>query len=444
MNQAEFVCPHTKLPLKQASKIDLLSINQRIGDKIAYKINGDIVKVPVVSGYMRSDAKIFYSETAGVPDLRYYHAIDLSNGELIKSYVHTHGDNQVKFISEFDYWIKLRTMPYGWYNLHLQTIFPEYFDLPVEAVKGKRILDIGCGPLGSLEWADLASYRVGLDPLAITYRQLGTRSHKMNYVASDCEAIPFPDGYFDYVSSCNSIDHVDNLDAVIAEISRVTAANGHFFLLCDIHDQPTVCEPQAISWDIATKFTEFEVVREVHLEKHLEGMYQSLQTRKIYDHNNPSKRYGIILLILRRKDHQQKSSHSNKVIELLDHVTLDSFPLTEHILIPMLLKTPVYIREIIHEIIAMRLNHKNQTEADLSKELLKIITNIGIKNFAEKFDSEEKRERAFAEFYLNYGFVSIEIAKCIQQLATVDAQDRLASNSVEDILQSAKKLLLSW
>jgi hypothetical protein len=41
------------------------------------------------------------------------------------------------------------------------------FDLEPSFHAGKRILDIGCGPRGSLEWADMAAERVGLDPLVL-------------------------------------------------------------------------------------------------------------------------------------------------------------------------------------------------------------------------------------------------------------------------------------
>jgi len=42
--------------------------------------------------------------------------------------------------------------------------FLDYFGLSKDFYKGKKILDIGCGPRGSLEWADMTLERVGLDP----------------------------------------------------------------------------------------------------------------------------------------------------------------------------------------------------------------------------------------------------------------------------------------
>ena len=43
----------------------------------------------------------------------------------------------------------------------------KYFNLDKSFYKNKRILDVGCGPRGSLEWDDMALERVGLDPSTI-------------------------------------------------------------------------------------------------------------------------------------------------------------------------------------------------------------------------------------------------------------------------------------
>ncbi len=76
-----------------------------------------------------------------------------------------------------------------------------FFGLPLELYDGKRVLDLGCGPRGSLEWAERAAERVGLDPLADEYQRLHSREHAMTYVAAPAEAIPFPDSHFDVVST---------------------------------------------------------------------------------------------------------------------------------------------------------------------------------------------------------------------------------------------------
>ena len=132
----------------------------------------------------------------------------------------------------------------------------------------KSILDVGCGARGSLEWADMAARRVGLDPPAADYVELEGKAHKMEYVTGYCEEIPFPDEYFDVVCSFNSFDHLDDLDASIKEIKRVTAPSGTFLLITDVHQKPTLREPQVFDWDIVEQFApQFETIDEKHFEK---------------------------------------------------------------------------------------------------------------------------------------------------------------------------------
>ena len=45
---------------------------------------------------------------------------------------------------------------------HYEPLHTQVYGLTRADYRGKRILDIGCGPCGSLEWADMADQRVGL------------------------------------------------------------------------------------------------------------------------------------------------------------------------------------------------------------------------------------------------------------------------------------------
>lgn len=137
---------------------------------------------------------------------------------------------------------------------HYEHFFTTFFGLTKADYAGKRLLDIGCGPCGSLEWAEGAAERVGLDPLAEDYRKLVGSRHAMTYVAAPSEAIPFPDGYFDSVSSFNSLDHVDDVDATVAEMVRVTAPGGRVLLIVEIGHIPTPTEPHHLDARIVAKF----------------------------------------------------------------------------------------------------------------------------------------------------------------------------------------------
>jgi len=154
--------------------------------------------------------------------------------------------------------------------------FTDVFDIPRDFYAGKRMLDIGCGPRGSLEWATDALERVGLDPLADEYLRLQQRPQAMTYVASGAETIPFGDEHFDVVSSFNSIDHVDDLDATIAEITRVTRTGGTLLVFVDVNHDPTPTEPHRIGWEFLDRFAGFEVRARREFRRHSDNMYDNI------------------------------------------------------------------------------------------------------------------------------------------------------------------------
>ncbi len=210
---------------------------------------------------------------------------------------------KIKEACELSYWKSQLASESVLSNDHYMHFFTEHFGLSPDFYTGKRVLDIGCGPRGSLEWAHMTMERVGLDPLAEEYLALGAGEHRMCYVRGHSEAIPFHDHYFDIVSSFNSLDHVVNLKRTIAEIARVTKLGGLFLLLSDVNHKPTPCEPIRLSWDIANQFAgHFAVVEQRKYEKSADGIYQSIHADIVYDHNDPTDRYGIISAKLVRKE----------------------------------------------------------------------------------------------------------------------------------------------
>lgn len=181
-------------------------------------------------------------------------------------------------------------------NAHYEYFFTTYFNLSKADYLKKNILDIGCGPRGSLEWAVGANKRVGLDTLAKHYLKMEGENHQMEYVEAGAENIPFEDGFFDFVSSFNSLDHVDDLDKSISEIIRVLKPGGKFLLIADIHLHKTICEPSSFSWDIVQKFQpKLRVVDEKHYEGNL--MYKSIRDGVPYDHQNTVSRYGVLTVL---------------------------------------------------------------------------------------------------------------------------------------------------
>ena len=152
--------------------------------------------------------------------------------------------------AEFEFWRKTRRDAGGTLqNGHYEQLFTDQFGLTREFFTGKRILDIGCGPRGSLEWATEAVRRVGLDPLVDRYRALGIDEHTMEYCSAPAESIPFPDESFDIVTSLNSLDHVDDLHASLSEITRILVPSGSFLVEVEFGHRPTDTEPIEIPED---------------------------------------------------------------------------------------------------------------------------------------------------------------------------------------------------
>lgn len=96
---------------------------------------------------------------------------------------------------------------------------------------GKRALDVGCGG-GFLaeEFAKLGCVVTGIDPSAPTIAQAHAHAKEagltIEYRVAPGEAIPFDDAAFDIVYCCDVLEHVDDLERVIAETARVLKPGG--------------------------------------------------------------------------------------------------------------------------------------------------------------------------------------------------------------------------
>lgn len=184
---------------------------------------------------------------------------------------------------------------------HYEQFFTTFFGLTRDDYAGKTVLDIGCGPCGSLEWATTARERVGLAPLADDYRKLANDAQTMTYSAAPSEAMPFPDGHFDCVSTFNSLDHVDDVEATVREIKRVTAPGGRLLLIVEIGHAPTPTEPHHLDESIVELFgPEFEAVSvRTYGVRDDHNLYASLLDDIPYVPGEP----GIFCARLERKGH---------------------------------------------------------------------------------------------------------------------------------------------
>lgn len=208
------------------------------------------------------------------------------------------GAQKAKYFFELFYW-RYQTVFEGGKlkNDQYKAAYTDGFMLPESYFQNKTILDVGCGPRGSLEWAPASASCYGLDPLTEQYLKLNKGKHRMTYVQAGVEAIPFKADFFDLVSSFNSLDHVDDLDKALEEIKRVLKPGGDFLLIVDIHEKPALCEPVVISWDLPTQLADsFETITTKKLKRNAK-VYQSLKEASEYTDGE----YGILLVHFRKK-----------------------------------------------------------------------------------------------------------------------------------------------
>jgi SAM-dependent methyltransferase len=90
---------------------------------------------------------------------------------------------------------------------------------------GKRVLDIGCGPVGLIHFLDNAAERIRIDPLLLQYESRMTLPDPQLSLAGLGESICF-----------NALDHMQDPAAALAEIRRVLRPGGTLLLM--IHSFP--------------------------------------------------------------------------------------------------------------------------------------------------------------------------------------------------------------
>jgi len=159
---------------------------------------------------------------------------------------------------EYSYWERKAKEEQGHLaNAHYAELMTLPFKLTKDAFHGKKVLDVGCGPRGSLEWLQgCALLTACADPLANDYGKLGAHNHSAVYVKAGAENLPWIDQSFDVVTSINNMDHVDNPAAALREVHRVLRPGGTFLITVDIHPTPTRCEPQALGWELEAAILE--------------------------------------------------------------------------------------------------------------------------------------------------------------------------------------------
>lgn len=139
---------------------------------------------------------------------------------------------------ELDFWRKWRDLP-AYRGLDLEKYWAgerTRFDLPADFFAGRRVLDVGCGPVGLVHFLPEAGLRVRLDPLLTEYRERLPLAEPQLSVAAQGEALPLAGNSMDVCICFNALDHMREPAAAVAEMRRVLRPGGT--LLVMVHDFP--------------------------------------------------------------------------------------------------------------------------------------------------------------------------------------------------------------
>ena len=179
-----------------------------------------------------------------------------------------------------------------WQDQFTDGVDPEYTEqilpLAVEALAGcDRVLEVGTGEgqvARTLRAAGVGEV-FGIDPTEAQIAEAGRRAGGVAYARAGAAALPFPDEAFDGVVACLVFEHVDDVDAGIAEIARVLRVGGRFAFFLNhpllqtpgsgwIDDQ--ILDPPEQYWRVGAYLDESVMVEEVAKDVFLPYVHRPL------------------------------------------------------------------------------------------------------------------------------------------------------------------------
>lgn len=123
-----------------------------------------------------------------------------------------------------------------WWSKHEQGISTNYFENSASEIievfnslsqlnENTRILEIGSGAFGIVNFIKGSKYRYGIDPLEHYYRTISEFTNKreteVTYITGKGEELPFEE-HFDIIILDNVLDHCENPKQVVSEIMRLS------------------------------------------------------------------------------------------------------------------------------------------------------------------------------------------------------------------------------
>lgn len=121
-----------------------------------------------------------------------------------------------------------RVVP-GWTDGFTMAMHEQRYQLARQFVRGKTVLDAGCGVgYGAELLAEAAQRVIGLDisPPALEYARSRYAAPNLEYLEGDVRALPLPDNAAEVVTCFEVLEHVAEGEQVLAEFGRVLCSEG--------------------------------------------------------------------------------------------------------------------------------------------------------------------------------------------------------------------------
>jgi len=127
-------------------------------------------------------------------------------------------------------WKNISELPY--FRGLLRAVEGRYYqDIPLKP----PVLDLGCGDGHFAEATFQPGFAVGIDPWLAPLREANQRKIYKSCLQAIGGSMPFPDRYFQTVISNSVLEHIPDLDPVLAEISRVLKPGGQMIFCVPNH-----------------------------------------------------------------------------------------------------------------------------------------------------------------------------------------------------------------
>ena len=98
-----------------------------------------------------------------------------------------------------------------------------------------RVIEVGSGAHGLIFYFG-ARHGVGVDPLAVSYRNLFPRwQNSAATIAAVGEHLPFSDASFDVVLCDNVVDHAESPAGIVGELLRILKPGGLLYFTVNVH-----------------------------------------------------------------------------------------------------------------------------------------------------------------------------------------------------------------